>query len=222
MAIDAVLEDLNDVDAVTFSRGQILRFLNEGLFLIQSLNPAYFAEVKVFKLDEGSRQDFCECQTLVDILGQTTPSSTIDECTGVETLSDSVCDVVRTVPVLKSKDQRKYGSGWSCGSNTKENYLIESVTVYKANGGFIIVNPPVPPDTDVYLSITCSPKIEPFGENHDFEGRDYAALIQWALFRATLLDAESDSSLAVSNVHLRTFADLTSIQLRALKDVFER
>lgn len=193
--IDGVLYDLGLLDeqgnADSADKKAVLRYLNEGRCLIANLNPSFYGVRKTYKLDEGNVQQFCECETITKIIGQS---------------KDDTCKQVRRFD---------FPENWGC--DTDYPFKINKA-ILNDNDSVVHVEPPVPAGTDVYLVVECLPKLDDIGDSTDFNAcRDGAALTQWALYRATLADGSDENALALAQMHLGTFSDLTSIKLKVLQ-----
>lgn len=200
--IQGFLSDLGklnvDGSADSYDEDDILRYMNEGRCLIASLNPRFYAENKTFKLGAGNHHKICGCDQIAEVIGQA---------------ANEVCDNIRSF---------KFPQKWGCETDDQFEFIITRMWL-DSDKKHLNTNPPIPPNTDVYVMLSCIPEMEVITEDTDFEAcRDAAALSQWVLYRGTMTEAEDASSLSAAGTYLNTFAQLTSTKLKVIQNELER
>lgn len=200
-----VSTDLNDFapghEFTTWSEDQINAYLIEGLQTAFSLRPDLFASPVVIKLEPGSHwQKPCNCTQIHRVYG--------------------VCNAQGRV--LYELRKRKSGAAMSwtgpvCKGDPRQyradSYAIDPVLDQ------IYIDPEPPAGQDIYLLVGCSQV--PDEEQIKRDGippEAQAAVIQWALFRAKMVDSENDASLmTAAKEHQQTFFTLLQVHAQALK-----
>ncbi|ETD67550.1 hypothetical protein V757_11210 [Pelistega indica] len=199
-------EDLNDLNPAgtlpnRWSQAQLLRFFNEGLCNVFTLNPNEFVEASMVKLDPGTLQKLCDCKVLRKILGQT------DE-TGL---------VLTPVP----EQNISILSRWTkkvCLTPTNGEFTLTGYTYSAGDNGYFNVYPPIPPNEDVYLKVLCANPPEPYtmkdlDKEVDAGCASVTAARQWVLYSALMIDDEVEIAVAAARVHLETFFNILKVQL---------
>jgi len=215
-SVQGILTDLNDLDSsgqsTTFTESQILRYMNEGRCLIESLNPSFYASVVIFKLDTGSKQQFKDCTQVLGVIGQA-------DC--------ETCDITSELPKCDSDPSDRWNQCWQkcetkCCNDSDTGFKLDCYKLLTGSGGIVLVEPPVPEGVDVCLAVNCMPKSKELTiEDSPSTCQDLPAITQWALYRASMVDAEDPSSFSAAQIYMRTFADLSSVQLTALKEAID-
>jgi hypothetical protein len=195
--------DLNDAELgyefQTWTKQQLLGWFNEGRCNAFTLNPSKFSETRCYKLDTGSDQQLCGCTMLHKILG----------------VSDAQC--IGTTPIPRSdSDLALRWSKKGCAPAVADGFKIKSYTFDPLEGGQFHVTPPVPPNEEVWVKTVCNIEPEALTLDGDPEVgscQTTNAAKQWALFRALMVDDESDSSLKAAIVHRDMFFQLMGVQV---------
>ena len=210
-AIYGLLEDLDDLDIkcknTTFTLNQIKRYLIEGRCLIQEMNPEFYTELRIFKLDAGSTQRIGDCSSM-EVVGQADCES---------------CEVICVLKPCVNKACSTYNQGWAhcepeCPTDPCDDFTIDCYIWLNRAEGVINVYPPIPENCDICLAANCQNSPELDLDDELAQCKDVPALMQWALYRASMVDAEDPSAFSAAQIYLQTFANLTSIKLRKLDD----
>ena len=212
-AIYALLEDLDDLDIkcenTTFTLNQIMRYLIEARCLIQEMNPEFYSEFRIFKLDPGKTQRIKGCPAM-EIVGQ----ADCDTC-------ELMCTLCECSPEFCARfDQPWVHCEPKCPCDT---FKLECYIWVNRAEGVINVYPAVPKDCDICIGANCQENPEDLDLDDDIaKCKDVPALMQWALYRASMVDAEDPSSFSAAQIYLQTFANLTAIKLRKLDDKLDK
>lgn len=191
--IDGIAADLNDPDSVTWTRGQLARWFNEGRCTAYVLSPGSFAQPKVYKLDPGTEQELCGCDTLHSVVGLTDAQGLI------------VNPMVQASPTVAAK--------WTKPACVRYPVGARSFSFDPDTGSRFSIRPPVLPGEDVYVQVVCYGKPEDFDEDSDVpDCAVTSAAVQWVLFRAFMVDSEVASSMATAQVHCKLFFDLLKLK----------
>lgn len=216
-AIYGLLEDLNDIDTkcenTTFTLDQIKRYLIEGRCLIQEMNPEFYTEFRTFSLDAGKTQRINMCKA-GEIVGQVDCES----CEVIGTMCECTSDYLKTSSINWGVHCES-----GCSKDKCESFKLKCYIWINRAEGIINVHPPVPVDCDVCIGLNCQSDSGDLDLDADIAGcKDLAALMQWALYRASMVDAEDPSSFSAAQIYLNTFASLTMIKLRKLHDKLDK
>jgi hypothetical protein len=210
--LDDLAVDLNDAEEghafQTWTRGQLLAYLNEALCNAFTLNPSLFSETIVIQLQAGSDQQPCDCTILHCIIGQTDAQGTL--------LGGYLPRRSNAATYAWSKPGCPAPAG---GPFRLTGYNFDPLE----NGGFS-VTPPVPPGVKVYVKARCSTLPEAFTSadldteccsgrgGSDTDCRMVTAARQWVLFRAHMVDEQSLSSVNTAMIHLKLYFQLLNVQ----------
>lgn len=188
-----ISEDLNDPGSVTWSRGQLARWFNEGRCTAFTLSPGSFAQTKVYKLEPGTEQELCDCDVLHQILGLTDASGAV------------VTPMTRADSGISSKWTKKACAGRPASGR--------SFSFDPDVGSRFSVFPPVLPGEDVWVKVICYNRPDDLDETSDVpECSVSTAAMQWVLFRAFMMDSEVATSVNTAQVHAKMFFDLLKIK----------
>lgn len=200
-----VSTDLNDFapghEFTTWSEDQINAYIIEGLQIAFGLRSDLFLSPVVIKLEPGSHwQKPCNCTQIQRVYGVCNEQGRVLYEIRKRKSGPSM---MWTGPVCKG-DPRHYRA---------DSYAIDPVLDQ------IYVDPEPPAGQDVYLLVGCAQI--PDAEQVKRDGvplEAQAAVVQWALYRAKMVDSENDSSLmAAAKEHQQTFFALLQVHERALK-----
>lgn len=184
-----------------WTRNQLLDYWNEALCVIFALNPSKFKCAKVAKLQPGINQVFDECERVLSVIG----------------VSDKNGNVLYEIEQDKEDKSLKWGGfrprRCPIYQHTKD-FKLTNYRIAADKDGSVFVKPEVPYGVDVYLKFMCETAPVPF-EHNDLDAdvdqsncSDMTFGIHWVLFRALMVDEESQSSVALAGQHLQLFLSL--------------
>lgn len=210
--------DLNDyTDGVPnkqfqrWSQEQLLGYWNEALCVMYSLNPSKFKGSKVAKLTPGMNQVFSECKRVLSVIG----------------VSDEDGNVLYEIEHEQGDRKLRWGAyrPTRCQSFThNRDFKLQSYRILTDKDGSLMVKPAVPYGMDIHLKFTCETPPCEFKMNNldaDVEAAnciDIAMGVHWVLFRALMIDEESQSSTGLANQHLTLFFKLLDVKTETDKD----
>ena len=201
--------DLNDYAAghefTTWTEDQIIDYILDGLQVAFTFRKDLFLHPAVIELTAGSSiQKPCDCLNISRIYGISTKDGRV------------------LYGLRKRKDSDKlqwYGK--TCPVNPKNwkgrDYFIE------ANGDAFFIEPAPPVGQHTYALVECAtiPTRDELINGADLPTELKAPVIQWALYRAKMVDSENNSTIfSVANAHKVTFFQLLQVQYQ-LKDSVE-
>lgn len=202
-------QDLNDyVEGVPqrqfqrWSRNQLTDYWNEALCVMFSLNPSKFKTVKVAKLKPGINQVFDGCKRVLSVIG----------------ISDKDGNVLYEIEQDMDDKKLKWGGfrPRSCPTFTHtKDFKLSNYRIASEQDGSIFVKPPVPYGKDIYMKYMCETPPEPVGADGSVDSKDCADVamgIHWVLFRALMVDEESQSSTMLASSHLQLFFKLLEVK----------
>lgn len=185
--------------------GQLLSYWNEALCLMYSFNPSKFKCVRVAKLSYGINTVICDCKKVLSIIG----------------VSDKDGNVLYEIEPDKKDKTLKWG-GFRPNNCPKyehtRDFKLKNYKIESDKDGSIFVNPPIPYGKDVYIKYMCETPPEPMDMNNlnsNVGGDDCSHIaigIHWALFRALMVDEESQSSVVLADKHLQLFLKLNEVK----------
>lgn len=205
--IDQVSGELNDFAPgnkfTVWSREQIRAFLGEGLVLVYGKRPELFVEEKIIKVEPCvAVQDICDCSSVRTVLGQSTEGGRI----------------IKTLRRLSSKDSLRW-PGKSCFVDA-DNFRLKSYSI-DGRTARLRFYPQVPAGVDVWVLIECSVKPIDFSDGAEYEPDMEVAAVQWALWKAKMIDAENNATVfSVAQAHHESFWRILDEQKRG-SDVTE-
>lgn len=204
MNINSLLEliavDLNDAapghEFTTWSREQIRAYVEEAVQVAFIERPDLFIETRVIRLQPCTYiQDTCDCTQVRRVLGQTTKDGRILRLLRPKKNSEKIQWHGRTCPVSPKNFELK-------------EYSIDTLT------DKLWVYPMVPAGMDVYVAVECSVAPSENSTNYDIPTELRAAVVQWVLYRAKMVDAENNTGvLAAAKEHQDTFWKLLTAQV---------
>jgi hypothetical protein len=182
--------DLNDAapgyEFATWSQEQLRGYIEEGLQLVASSQPATLTQELVLELTPGAvYQSLCDCLSLTreSIIGQSTSEG-------------EVFQTLRPRP-----DTDNAWPGKECPVKSKPFRLREFSIA--TDGNAFRVYPSVPKNEKVYLAVRCP--VVPDVDDDTAEVPQDAVLpvIQWALYRAKIVDAAQSQVMSTMAVEHR-------------------
>lgn len=187
--------DYNDIDADRIEDALILDYLNEAQNELYALNPRAYLKSVVAKLDESDLQQPCCCDILYSV--------------------DAVTDAHGNFKA-EAKEVDSSASGAFGKKNCKRKSDSRSYSRIKDSDNQFTVQPPVNPNENVYMRLTCSVKPEPFDEESEIDETHYAALLDYVLYRLFLAETESTSSQQKAVLYFKQFQSniITKEQVR--------
>lgn len=210
--------DLNDyTDEVPnkqfqrWTQGQLLGYWNEALCVMYTLNPSKFKCTKVAKLKPGINQVFEECKHVLSVIG----------------VSDKDGNVLYEIE--KDTDDKKLKWGGyrprHCATFThNRDFKLTSYRILTDKDGSVMVKPAVPYGMDVHLKFMCETPPREFEMNNlsadiaQSNCIDVTMGVHWVLFRALMVDEESQSSNSLASQHLNLFFKLLEVKTETDKD----
>lgn len=169
------------------------RYLTEARCMIESLNPAYYADFVTLKLSEGNIHRVCQCQTITELVGQS-----YTECGS---------EIVPT----------KFPQQWGKCAKTPEDFC--RLTKIELHRDYLKVLPAIPEGKCAYVTIKCLKKdtLKAEDEADICQCKDYAALAAYVMYRAILRDGDGDpAQIQLAQIHLKTFAEISGLQYQAV------
>lgn len=199
--INTVTSDLGDNESgyanTTWSREQIREWIVEGYNTVFDNRPDLFMELKTFKVAPCNViQDVCDCTKIRRVIGQTTETG-------------------RVIKPLRERglEVSFQWSGKPCVKQTSGKFKLESYAIDTVSERLYIY-PEVPPHEEVYVTVECSVRPTASSEDDNIIEDGYAAVIQWALWRAKSMDAEvSPAAQSAAAAHYRAFFDILGVTL---------
>lgn len=201
--------DLNDYatghEFTTWSEEQINTYLIEGLQVAFTFRPDLFLHSVVVELDAGSNiQRPCNCTLIRRVYGISTKDGRLLYGLRKRKSSERLQWYGKTCPA----DPAHYRA---------RDYYIDS----EEDTFFIEPAPPVGKTTYALLECAQAPTAEDLANGYEIPVELEAPAIQWALYRAKMIDGENNSTIyQVANAHKQTCFDLLRAQL-ALNDSIE-
>lgn len=208
--LDRIAVDLNDYafghEYTTWSREQLRTYLEEGIQTAFMLRPDLFTEVRIIKLKPCTVvHDTCDCTQIYRVIGQATADG----------------QIVKLLKQRKSADKFTTWTGRTCAVHPRQfeltHYYIDDAV------DKIWVYPQVPAGLDIYIAIECAVMPDDFSDNYEINPEIKAAVVQWVLYRAKMVDGEYNPAIiSVANAHKSTFNELLQIQVVSKSLAVER
>lgn len=190
---------------------QLLGYWNEAMCVIFTLNPSKFKHSRVAKLKPGINQVIDDCSRVLSVLG----------------VSDKDGNVLYEI----DQDRDDFKLPWKPYRKAmckqfmhSRDFRLLRYRIESDKDGSIFVKPAVPYGVDVYLKYICECKPTPFSINDleaDIEESNCTVAsfgIHWVLFRALMVDEESQSSTSLATNHLQLFFKLIEAKHELDKD----
>lgn len=193
-----------------WTRSQLKSYWDEALCVMYSLNPSKFKCVKVAKLQPGINQVFEGCDKVLSIIG----------------VSDKDGNVLYEIEQSSTDKKLKWGGfrPRKCPPTFKHtrDFKLDSYRIATDKDGSVFVSPPVPYGKEMYMKYMCQVPPEPVSENEDDVSgsscSDITFGIHWVLFRALMVDEESNSSTQLASQHLQLFFKLLEVKTEIDKE----
>lgn len=200
--VQQVSVDLNDYapgyEFTTWTEPQLTAYVIEGLQVAYQVRPDLFLDAHVIKLDSGtSIQRPCGCTQVRRVYG----------------VCDSTGRVLYGLRKRKDSDKLKwYGS--VCPTDPR-HYRAREYSI-DSEGDTLYIEPAPPAGQDVFILVECA--VAPTSDNikatTNIEPELVAPIIQWALYRAKMMDSENNATIfAVAKEHKTTCFALLQTQL---------
>lgn len=199
--IDAIAGDLNDntpgYSYQTWTADQIREWVTEGESLIYDKRPDLFMERKIIQVEPCSIiQDTCECDAVRRVIGQVSKSGRL-----LNTMRERGLEISFQWTGKSCVKRPKPGQGFRL-----ESYAVDTVS------GDLYVWPEIPLGIDVYIEVECSVRPTEMKDTDEVSAEYYAAIKQWALWRAKSMDMEiSSAAMSAAQVHYKAFFDLLGL-----------
>lgn len=200
--VQQVSVDLNDYapgyEFTTWTEPQLTAYVIEGLQVAYQVRPDLFLDAHVIKLDSGtSIQRPCGCTQVRRIYG----------------VCDSTGRVLYGLRKRKDSDKLKW-YGAVCPTDPR-HYKAREYSI-DSEGDTLYIEPAPPAGQDVFILVECA--VAPTSDNikatTNIEPELVAPIIQWALYRAKMMDSENNSTIfAVAKEHKTTCFALLQTQL---------
>lgn len=194
--LDQIAVDLNDAAPghvfTTWSREQLRAYLEEAIQIAFTERPDLFMETRVIKVKPCTVvQDTCDCTQVRRVIGQSTAGGSI----------------IKYLRFKQSGTDKLVWNGRTCRVHPKkfelQEYYIDGVT------DKVWVYPEVPAGIDVYILVECAVIPDVFGPSYNIHTELRAAVVQWVLYRAKMVDGENNTAIvSVANYHKTTFWEL--------------
>lgn len=210
--------DLNDyTDEVPnkqfqrWSQEQLLGYWNEALCVMFTLNPSKFKSTKVAKLQPGMNQVLDDCGRVRSVIG----------------VSDKDGNVLYEIELDKSDHKLKWGGfrPRHCSSFThNRDFKLTHYRILTDKDGSVMVKPSIPYGVDIYLKFMCENPPREFEMNRldadtsEANCGDIAMGVHWVIFRALMVDEESQSSTSLATQHLNLFFKLLEVKTETDKE----
>lgn len=194
--------DYNDIDSDRVEDALIVDYINEALDEIYKLNPELFIKTVVAKLDESDLQQPCCCDLLHSI----------------EAITDSHGNFIAKFKEIDDSASVAFGKK-HCTPRDSETRSYNRVN---GTDNQFTVKPPVKPDEEVWVRMTCSVKPKPIDlgeELGEAVANNYANIIDYTLFRLFDAETESTTSQAKAMEHYKLFTERVILNQK-IKDSF--
>lgn len=200
--LDKLAVDLNDAapghEFTTWSQSQLRAYLTEAVELAFAERPDLFTETRIIKMQPCTVvQDTCDCAHIRRVIGQSTKDGRI----------------IRPLRPRKHND-KIFWTGRTCLKRDKgfalTQYYIDEMS------DKLWVYPQVPAGMDVYVMVECAVFPDAGVEGYEVPAELRAAVVQWVLYRAKMVDGENNTSIvSVANHHKTTFWEILRSQIDA-------
>lgn len=195
---------LNDSQAgyefARWDKPLLLSILDEALMLISIYKPDEFTEIKIIKLQAGSDQTAECCKKVLKVYCQT----------------DEYGNAIGAPLMKVSNSILARWSKKDCEPTRQSPFLLSSYILEDASNVDFSVRPPVPREVDVYVRVLC--QVLPTNASELNETDDIGlttalpAAYEWCLYRAMIIDDESQTASTIALRHLETFFELMKVQ----------
>lgn len=187
--------DLNDPFHDAWTVEQLEAYLREGIQNVFLERADLFTEVKVIRLDPCTvRQSVCDCERIIRVIGQT----------------DANGRVIKGLRRKMTKDSLVWPRT-ECATSPAKFRLREYRIDNDTSSFWVYPEPPAGQDT--YVSVECSVAPTDFDGAVELHPEVEAAALQWAFYRACMVDGENNATmLNRAQIHRDTFYALLGIQ----------
>lgn len=206
--IVGVARDLNDytdgIPAKQFQRWsqrQLLDYWNEAMCVMYTLNPSKFKTTRVEKMRPGINQEFANCDRVMSVVG----------------VSDVEGNVLYEIEQDKGDKKLRWGGYRPRTRPTfqhSRDFRLTSYRIAVDKDGSVFVKPAIPYGVELYLKFVCSTppkKFELSDLDEDIATSNCADMtlgVHWVLFRALMVDEDSQASNGAATQHLNLFLKL--------------
>lgn len=183
--IDKIAADLTDEEHIAWARGDIARWIDEGIGLAISIDPRLFSVKKVVELEPCvEHQPVPCCDFIFNVVGQ----------------SDENGKVFRRLRRASS-----WGNPWTVGGCSSPQW--KGLTRYMLEGRKELYVAPEPPShVPTYIVVECSSKDDV--DYNNLPSGVEAAMIMWVLYRARNKDAESSVAADLGEANYQKMKEL--------------
>lgn len=194
--------DLNDAapghEFTTWSQEQLRAYVVEALQLAFIVRPDLFTETRIIKLQPCTIvHDACDCTNIRRVFGQCTADGRIINMLRPKKQQDNLIWTGRTCPV------------------SPKNFKLTQYAI-DADTNKLWVWPQVPAGLDVYLLVECDVLPDEFTDDYEVSSELQAAVMQWVLYRAKMVDGENNTAIIqVATTHRETFWQILQAQANA-------
>lgn len=183
-----------------WSRELLISFLNEAIDLIRIFRPDEFTSTAVVQLSAGTWQTVDCCSKVLKVFCQTDKYG--NEIGGT---------LLKISPTVISKWIKE-----ACPQPAGSAFRLSSYTIENKSDVSFSVRPPVPVNAEVYVRLSCIKPPSDYDLNDGDVSLDLpsseAAAMQWVLYRAMIIDDESETAAAVAGQHLSLCLELLKVQ----------
>lgn len=192
-----VSRDLNDqipgYEYTRWTQDQLLSYLQEALVEVSSIYRSLFVERVVVQLAPGADwQAACHCSHIARILG----------------LSDAHGHITKYLTKSDDNDANVWaGDTRGCASGKAED--ITSYAINAVDDTQFRVYPPLKPGQYGFVTVECYKTPTDITGDYNVPERVVAAIKQWMLYRALLIDSENNTAIVnVAKMHMETYTSL--------------
>lgn len=197
-----VSRDLNDqvkgYPYLRWERDQLASYFKEGYASVSRISKRDFIKQVVVQIEVGAVwQTACDCTHIVRILGTSDADGNI-----IRELTERDSDSIYLWPGAQLKDM--------CFSAEETTITQYSISTVKDNT-FKVYPPITPGHKPQYVTLLCYKEPDTADLDADVLDKFIAAIKQWMLYRALIVDAENNPAIAeIAKTHLQTWQTLRS------------
>ena len=183
---DQLARDLNDPELAAWTWEQLAPYLMEAVHLIVRREPEAFARERILELEGGrDYHPVCGCLRLAD-------ANVIGQCRKDGTVWNRLAGF---------KDSGLWPGGDLPSMPVGSPFKLEEFSICD-DGRTLRVYPRIPPGTSAFVLVRC-PAMPDFDDpSEDIDGAYKVVMVQWALYRAKMVDGESNPAVvSVANSH---------------------
>lgn len=210
--LNIIAADLNDNAPghafTTWSQEQLRAYAEEALEIAYYQRPDLFIKRRVIRLQPCTyMHDTCDCTKVYRVHGQTTKDGRIIRLLRPEKIIDR--------PELRLKLKERW-RGRTCPlpRNLRGGkFYLESYELHEETDTLWLY-PMVPPGEEVYITVDCLVPMDKLVGNFDVLDEFRAAVMQWVLYRAKMIDAEHNPTvLSAAKEHSDNFWKLLAVHV---------